>query len=357
MLKQKVNPRGRHGKETSLPAHASPGHTDFAGAGCRVGGVRALASGAGERHTGNAAAGDAGRMSGGRQHPRAGAGLSTHAAASSMADSAGDCGTGLDAWDGVVHPGGTNHSEGCNLTAGPEDHGRLWWSLRLREKALLAALLGNCLMYFALTSEVIPSELYFIGLLLPSAVVFMNGFIHLWHRRWNPGVVNVTFLPLFILIVFFVFSNVLIVAIAGSKSDNFAVGLELPTDIPLYQPLQFPSYGHFTDFDLIEEGQPGKYMAVILIEPPTSGNVHLKAYEITRNVQLSVSRMNHDTRQYFPMIPHAERGRRYETSFTIFEGDWGQPYAARCEVWLTPDDRRPPIKLREKNFVIEGWMR
>ena len=39
------------------------------------------------------------------------------------------------------------------------------------------------------------------------------------------------------------------------------------------------------------------------------------------------------------------------------EGDWGKPYGARFEVWFKADNENEEIKLLEKNFVIEGWMR
>ena len=40
-----------------------------------------------------------------------------------------------------------------------------------------------------------------------------------------------------------------------------------------------------------------------------------------------------------------------------YEGDWGKPYAARLEVWFTPDSGGPDRKLMEKTFKIEGWQR
>ena len=43
--------------------------------------------------------------------------------------------------------------------------------------------------------------------------------------------------------------------------------------------------------------------------------------------------------------------------FTIYEGDWGQPYASRFEVWFKPDNGGKERKLFKKNYKIEGWMR
>jgi hypothetical protein len=41
---------------------------------------------------------------------------------------------------------------------------------------------------------------------------------------------------------------------------------------------------------------------------------------------------------------------------TIYEGDWGKPYAARFEVWFKPDNGGNEQKLFQKNYKIEGWM-
>ena len=43
--------------------------------------------------------------------------------------------------------------------------------------------------------------------------------------------------------------------------------------------------------------------------------------------------------------------------FTIYEGDWGKPYAARFEVWFRPDMAKTERKLAERIFKIEGWQR
>jgi hypothetical protein len=46
-----------------------------------------------------------------------------------------------------------------------------------------------------------------------------------------------------------------------------------------------------------------------------------------------------------------------KSGFTIYEGDWGKPYAARFEVWFKPDSKGPERKLAERIYKIEGWQR
>ena len=44
--------------------------------------------------------------------------------------------------------------------------------------------------------------------------------------------------------------------------------------------------------------------------------------------------------------------------FTIYEGHWGKPYAARFELWFVSDNSGgQEKKLLEKNYKIEGWQR
>lgn len=43
--------------------------------------------------------------------------------------------------------------------------------------------------------------------------------------------------------------------------------------------------------------------------------------------------------------------------FTIYEGDWGDYYAARIEVWHKDAATGEETKLCEKTYRVEGWMR
>ena len=45
-----------------------------------------------------------------------------------------------------------------------------------------------------------------------------------------------------------------------------------------------------------------------------------------------------------------------DKEFTIFEGDWGDCYAARIEVWFK-DKQGHKRKLSEKVYSVQGWMR
>ena len=108
------------------------------------------------------------------------------------------------------------------------------------------------------------------------------------------------------------------------------------------------------DIILYNGFQGGIYHADIWCNPGEPGLLYLKAFEITQGTPLSEDRM-----------PNAKAGYSgdpnemflREMGFTIYEGNWGQYYGARFEVWFKPDSGQPDRKLFEKNFKIEGWQR
>lgn len=85
------------------------------------------------------------------------------------------------------------------------------------------------------------------------------------------------------------------------------------------------------------------------------GVIWLRCYEVTKNVPLSESRITWKSCQqvkgtdHFACLVNAKE-------FTIYEGDWGDCYAARIEVWFK-DKSGQKRKLLEKIYGVEGWMR
>ena len=103
--------------------------------------------------------------------------------------------------------------------------------------------------------------------------------------------------------------------------------------------------------------QPGIYEVVYSLNPGEPGSVYLKAFEATTGTRLSVERleMASKTRMTWSTEPSERFGAK--AGFTIYEGDWGKPYAAHFEVWFKPDSGKTERKLSERIFKIEGWQR
>ena len=156
----------------------------------------------------------------------------------------------------------------------------------------------------------------------------------------------------------------------SSNKDDFAKKIEIPIDIT-ERPSDVCNNEYYRDWDLCEKEafvkgiedfrmykdfQPGlyAYQAQVFIDEP--GSIYMKAFEITQGVPLSESRLPNRSRI---TIAGSATSQIIESQdhFTIYEGDWGDEYAARFELWFAPDSGGAERKIAEKNYIIEGWQR
>jgi hypothetical protein len=84
--------------------------------------------------------------------------------------------------------------------------------------------------------------------------------------------------------------------------------------------------------------------------------VFLRCYEVTENIELSASRLYEASK--VEVKDHNSFGLIADRQmFTIYEGDWGDYYAARIEVWYKNSATGKETKLLEEVYRVEGWMR
>lgn len=92
-----------------------------------------------------------------------------------------------------------------------------------------------------------------------------------------------------------------------------------------------------------------------------AGEISLRCYEATKDIRLSAktawgdriyesSKVAIDSTSSFSKLVNKQ-------GFTIYEGDWGDYYAARIEVWHKNAQTGQETKLMEKVYRVEGWMR
>ncbi|MDK3157526.1 hypothetical protein QPK87_13205 [Kamptonema cortianum] len=110
-------------------------------------------------------------------------------------------------------------------------------------------------------------------------------------------------------------------------------------------------------FRLLTGMQPGIYSVVYMLNSGEPGTVYLKAFEVTNGTALSVERLEEKSKTRMTWSADSSERFSAKAGFTIYEGDWGKPYAARFEVWFAPDSGEPERKLAERVFKIEGWQR
>lgn len=154
--------------------------------------------------------------------------------------------------------------------------------------------------------------------------------------------------------------------------DTWAKNLTIPKNINIDNPVNMESgegndfekpdritnkTATKTEFQLYNSFQPGLYEYDFWIGKIESGTIYLKAFEITQNVALSNERLpkSSSIKIYNP----TDSIKKFGTTdyFTIYEGDWGEPYAGKFEVWFKPDSGKTERRLFVKNYKIEGWMR
>jgi hypothetical protein len=112
-----------------------------------------------------------------------------------------------------------------------------------------------------------------------------------------------------------------------------------------------------SSFNLRRSFQPGIYDSIIWVNPGEPGMIYLKSFEVTKGTPLSVRTLKESSNEWIGWSNNPDQLFFSNTHFTIYEGDWGKPYAARFEVWFTPDSGKADRKLLEKVFKIEGWQR
>jgi hypothetical protein len=156
--------------------------------------------------------------------------------------------------------------------------------------------------------------------------------------------------------------------IGQESPDTWADNLKIPINIPINIPADLDFENHRpdsitnqivtgTEFQLYNSFQPGLYEYDFWTGKIGSGTIYLKAFEITQEYALSTDRL--PQRSSVKIINPTDSIMKFGTTsnFTIYEGDWGKPYAARFEIWYKPDNGEKEQKLFAKNYKIEGWMR
>lgn len=164
--------------------------------------------------------------------------------------------------------------------------------------------------------------------------------------------------------------TILMVA-AMTAPDGFARHHKIPEGLELNEPIEDPSlFGipnekasevpviDSTDKDsyLQLTGEKGQYWYDFHYSALPEGTVFLKCYEVGKNEPLSMDRLPqksscaHPATSYFSKIVDKK-------DFTLYEGDFGEYYAVRVEVWHREKATNKERKLLEKLYRMEGWER
>jgi hypothetical protein len=164
-------------------------------------------------------------------------------------------------------------------------------------------------------------------------------------------------------IAFYIISFIYLI-VSSSQPDPFGKEHPIPEgmeyEIPLNEnaPVEVIVDG-FSEKEYLQvwnDFQGGLYQYSFYYPELPDGDVFLRCFEVTENIELSTSRLQKAST--VKVIDHTEFGMIADKqNFTIYEGDWGDYYVARIEVWYKNARTGKETKLLEKICRVEGWMR
>jgi hypothetical protein len=146
--------------------------------------------------------------------------------------------------------------------------------------------------------------------------------------------------------------------------DGFGKDHPIPEGLEYNKPLSLESnkievvdsLDHKTYLQIWNDSQGGLYKYDFYYGSLGPGEVFLRCFEATSNTPLSEDRLIEQSR--VKISPQKQFGKVVnKQSFTIYEGDWEDYYAARIEVWFKSSETNKESKLMEKVYRVEGWMR
>ena len=190
-------------------------------------------------------------------------------------------------------------------------------------------------------------DLFLIVFLSNIILTIVSSIVQVFIRKWYfifPQLGLSAFLFYYVVIIF-----------TYSPPDYYGVHKEIPENINFSNPLDsLPVNAEFKkhDFVLINDFQPGLYLYQTDHRPTESGYFYVRAYEINSNDRLSGERMSRRSK----VIVDNLKPRIWEGEFTIYEGNWGDKYGSRIELWYQPSNGQE-YEVEERNFIIEGWQR
>ena len=185
----------------------------------------------------------------------------------------------------------------------------------------------------------------------------------LFNKQWKKFVISF-FLSIVVAIVLSI-----PVALAPTP-DNFGKKHEIPDGLEYSIPFEehstpsiaIDSLNVNTYLQIWDGLQGGIYTYDFYYGSIPAGEVFLRCFEATKNIKLSAggfllkdqiyesSKVAVDSTSSFSKLVDQQR-------FTIYEGDWGDYYAARIEVWHKDAKTGEERKLMDKVYRVEGWMR
>ena len=236
-----------------------------------------------------------------------------------------------------------------------------WW---LPPAVMAAMMLLDCIIMIAdLSIIAIVDNVFFFGVTL---FILVSWIILLINKQWKKCLYS--FL-ITILVVCVLSIPIGFISLFAPGSDDFGRmhsipdGLEytIPFEVNSNPSVVIDSLDTDTYLQIWNDFQGGNYKYDFYYGALPAGEISLRCYEATKDIRLSAqtpwgdriyesSKVAIDSTSSFSKLVNKQR-------FTIYEGDWGDYYVARIEVWHKDAKTGKETKLMEKVYRVEGWMR
>ncbi len=231
---------------------------------------------------------------------------------------------------------------------------KYWWAFPI----MLALSMLALIVLFTKTPSILET---IIGILLLLVIIalLISWVLLLINKQWLKVLLSFT--------VSFVVGCILLIPLtlsAMSGPDGFGKDHPIPEGLEYNLPLPFESekvepvdsLNNQTYLKIWNDIQGGLYKYDFYYGSLGRGEIFLRCYEVTSNMALSEDRLIEESR--VKVSPQNQFGQVVnKQSFTIYEGDWDDYYAARIEVWFKNAETNQESKLLEKVYRVEGWMR
>ena len=241
---------------------------------------------------------------------------------------------------------------------------KFWYLLPILLAVFILALYAEWALGLELSPKKVPVFVAYILdiivlLILIASVV--SWVILLINKSWWKAIIS--FVATVIIVVFLGFFVTMAALFAPDTSDfgkrhpipdGLAYELPLPIDSHPTEPVD--SLDANAGLSVRVGGQGGIYQYDFYYGPLPAGEIYLKCYEVTENIPLSETRLTKESRVKFDTTTSFTK-LVDKQKFFIYEGDWGDYYAARIEVWYKNAATNEEKKLAEKVYRVEGWMR
>ncbi len=149
-----------------------------------------------------------------------------------------------------------------------------------------------------------------------------------------------------------------------NKGDEIFNNIEIPENLKFEKPILFLSNRQIDSLKRIKvvqekilvigNGYSG-YDFYMWHKPSEKGELFIKAFELTKNIQLSEWKLSNRTKN--KILELSNEYKLYEGNTVIDEGTFENFYPTRFELWFKSESSGIEKKLTEKNYVIDGWDR